>query len=992
MKDPPARPVRRNVVILFVDLVGSTALAERLDPELLHRVLDRYYSRCTATIGEYGGAVEKFIGDAVMAVFGASVSHEDDAVRAVRAAEAIRTAVRGLGAEPGPSWGIELDIHGGIAAGEAVVISSGNVDPRVIGDVVNTAARLQGAAAAGEILLDVNVAAMARPYASVEPTTPLTLKGKSGVTQAYRLISLEREDPEYQAELVDFIGREGELAQLAGIYRRVLAGRCCIATVLGAAGLGKSRLVREFVQTNCGPDVRVIGGTCRSYGRAAAFRPIAEMLESLGDDWRAAVAGLEQEERVVRGLSAMLTQPAEPVSVEEVSYAVRLLFEALATERPLVVVWENLQWAQPGLLGLINDVAAWLADVPVLLLCLARPDLLELRADWGGGLPCSTTLELEPLDEAECAQLVAALVPRMVSTGEVTAHGADELSQRALTVCAGNPLFAEMVLATGDLTDSATSVPMTVRSVLSARLDQLGRGERDLLERAATVGLAFTRDDLRPLLDDEEAGEMIESRLRRLLRSRLITRAGAPGAYRFAQTLFRDTAYALTSKADRAAWHLTLADLHPLDESSDLVDHLEAAYVFRKELRPDDPALPGLATRAALALIEAGTRVLGRKDLHAAIMLLERGQELLPAGRREHARLAVLICDIAVGLGEPGRGLAALDAAEAAGADALTCAAQRGIVAVLADTDFDETAEPADDGTGEELGRGRACYLRGLRHLSRAEYGLAERSLREGLELARSTGDAYEQDRLLVALCELAQWSPTHLDAGLELCAHLGERFAADRSMLVPVLLTQARLTALSGDTGAARALVEVARRHAQDLRMERAIITVDQVAGLLDWLDGRNAQAVACFDRAAGALRAAGMADTAVVLDVYAARGLMAQGRQEAAVERFRQLEAGAAGHVRAKLIMAAFGARCAALTGPRAEAVTRAAQAGDLLAMTDDPCLLGDVLIELSHAYQILGMTAEARAAAERATAGYAGKGAELPARSARARVAAL
>jgi hypothetical protein len=210
--------------------------------------------------------------------------------------------------------------------------------------------------------------------------------------------------------------------------------------------------------------------------------------------------------------------------------------------------------------------------------------------------------------------------------------------------------------------------------------------------------------------------------------------------------------------------------------------------------------------------------------------------------------------------------------------------------------------------------------------------------------------------------------------------------------MLTPVLLTRARLTGLSGDVGTARALVDVARRHAGELHMERAVITVDQVAGLIEWLDGRNAEAVACFDRAAGALRAAGMADTAVVLEVYAARGLMAQGRQEAAVERFRQVEASMGGHVRAKLITAAFGARCAALTGPRAAAVARTAQAKDLLTMTDDPCLLGDVLIEISHAYQILGLSAEAREAAERAAVSYAGKGAELPARSAMARVATL
>ncbi|MFD0660947.1 AAA family ATPase [Thermocatellispora tengchongensis] len=450
------RPVRRNVVVLFADLVGSTGLAERLDPELLQQVLDRYHQTCTAAIAEHGGVVEKYIGDAIMAVFGVPVGSEDDALRAARAAHAVLARVRELGAGLAPVLGTGLDVHCGIAAGEAIVVDSPGSGLRVIGDTVNTASRLQSAAGSGEILIGDDAARMIRSWARVEAVPPLTLKGKSAPVRAWRLLSVESEARHQDDDQIPLIGREEELQQLAQAYRRAVRGRqCCQVTLLGTPGIGKSRLVREFLRT-LPEEVMALTGRCHSYGAGITYRPIAEMLESLNGHWPAVSAEIEPASvRVLRGLA---TAPAgsgtagEDPGVEEISRAVRGLFEALARRRPLAVVWEDLHWAEPTLLDLIEDLASWLMDVPVLLICVARPELLDARRTWGGGIPCSFALELAPLARAPMERLVAELFVRRASAAEVVGHGpgdsADRLCRRIVAGSDGNPLFAELLLET----------------------------------------------------------------------------------------------------------------------------------------------------------------------------------------------------------------------------------------------------------------------------------------------------------------------------------------------------------------------------------------------------------------------------------------------------------------------------------------------------------------------------------------------------------------
>ncbi|XVQ85988.1 AAA family ATPase [Microbispora siamensis] len=1014
-----ARPARRNVVVVFIDLVGSTELAERLDPELLRDVLDRYYQACTSGIKEHGGVVEKYIGDAIMAAFGIPASREDDALRAVRAAHAALQRVRELSDGLAPTHGIRLDVHCGVSAGEAVVIATAGADLRVIGDTVNTAARLQSVAGVGEILVGDEVARMVRAQARLEPVPPLTLKGKSNPVRAWRVTSLEPDTG--HDDQVPLIGRADEIGRLRAAYREAVRDRRCrVVTVLGVPGIGKSRLVRDFVH-ELPAEVTVITGRCRSYGVGITYRPIVEMVESLGDDWRHIQPALEAScGSTLRGLAtadaSRAPRTGEDAGVEEISRAVRALFEALARRGPLVAVWEDLHWAEPTLLDLIDDLAAWLADVPVLVVRVARPELLEARPAWGDGTERAVAFELGALDAAQMERLVAELAAHRLPEAEVVAHdmaAGPALCLRVARSSDGNPLFAELLLETLAEEGDDAPLPPTIQALLGARLDRLDEGERDVLERAATIGHVFTRDQLGVLCAAEPQARLdVDELLGRLIRTRMVRRGEAPGSFHFAQTLTRDTVYAMTRKDLRATWHLALADRiadragavpsraalssRAGEESShgDLAHHLETACLLKREVRPDDPLLPALTERAARALVGEGTQALHRKDLPAAIALLERGRDLLPAGHAEHRVLAVRICDAGLARGEADRPYDALDVAERMLPDdrrgRLICAIQRETLAVRFGT-RPASAEPFRDllaaDPGDDLGWCRFHHLEALVRIGEGRFGAAEAALRDALARARSLGDRYEENRLLSGLCELAQWSPTPLAEGLSLCVGVSARFRADRAMLLPVLVTEARLLALAGYVTAARAVLDKAERHAGDLHLDLAATAVLQVRGLVESLVDRHAEAEALFRRAAADLHRAGQSEPARTLELYAARELVRQGRHpEAAGELDRVRAAGGRLQARGELTLLALSARVESLDGDHGAAGAIAALAEELLVRTDDPCLRGDVLADLAEVHRAAGRTAAAARAAARALRDYAAKGAELPARRVR------
>ncbi|WP_066366056.1 ATP-binding protein [Herbidospora mongoliensis] len=1010
MSTQGSRPSRRHIVVLFIDLSGSTELAERLDPELLMQILERYYAGCREAIFANGGVIEKYIGDAIMAVFGIPLSREDDALRAVLAAHGAMKSVYELADQLERTVGVRIGAHVGVAFGEVMVVGNTGTDVRVIGDTVNTAARIQSAAKEGEILLGDDVARLVRQHVVVEEVPPLTLKGKKDPVRAWLLLDVEPDRAaEASTDTVPLIGRDDELAQLTRLHERVMRERLCgMATLLGVPGMGKSRLVREFLH-RLPPEVRVLTGRCPSYGIGATYRPIAEMLEDVNGDWPAVAAAVGPDgERTLKALAGNGQTPG----VKEIAGAVRSFLEVMADNRPLVVVLDNLQWAEPTLLDLIDDCVSWLTDVPVLFVCVARPEIYELRSGWGGGVTCGMSLELGPLGGADIARLVQELCAERV---EVMAHADDALHWRVAASSDGNPLFAELMLEA--LIDGDGSLPPTITALLGARLDRLGGDEREVLERAATIGQKFTLGQVE-MLGPEISSGTASVPVRSLQRDRLVRRGSQPGAFEFTQTLTRETVYSLTSKELRADWHRRLADWlsdqDPADDapfrswtSGDISRHLLAACRFTREVRPFDPLLDDLTDRAATALIRDGGEALHRKDLPAAIALLERGREILPKGREEHRRLAVLISDAELARGEAGKAAAALDVAEEMlpgdARSALTCTIQRESMGMRSGRTTDLEALRDRLESGDDFSWCRFHQLEAWTHIDAGRFGAADQALRNGLARARAMGDRYEEDRLLGGLCELVQWSPTRVDEGLLLCADLLERFVGDRALLVPVLLTRARLLALSGEIATARETLDTAVHYVDELDLGLPAIAVTQVRGLVESLAGDHDRARSLFRDAAAALHAAGHGGAAATLEIYAARETLRlgdprlAGQELARREGPRQLR----GEVTALVLRAAIAAQMAgqnathsadqdaapdadravnAVAEPAAlaEALGDADRAAELIETTDDPVLRGDILIEIAHIRRAAGR--DPSGVLRRALDAYDSKGASL------------
>jgi class 3 adenylate cyclase/tetratricopeptide (TPR) repeat protein len=597
----PMREHRKTVTVLFCDVTGSTGLGERLDPEAVRSLLGAYFERMKKIVESHGGTVEKFIGDAVMAVFGVPVVHEDDALRACRAAVEMRDEL--------PALGIAGRI--GVATGEVV---TGTAERLATGDAVNVAARLEQAAEPGEILIGEETYRLVQGTAEVEALEALALRGKADPVPAFRLLAVPGGLSRKNA--APMVGRETELRRLGDAFAQAIHDRSCqLFTVLGSAGVGKSRLVSEFLG---GVDATVVVGRCLSYGDGITYWPVAEIVKQF---------------EALRGSSATLASLAGAVEGDgtagEIAWAFRKLLEEQAAERPLVCVFDDLHWAEETLLDLVEHVADLSRDAPILMLCMARPDLLELRPGWGGGKWNATAVLLEPLDAAETDLLLDEL-------GGV----GDELRARIAVASEGNPLFLEEMLAlVRESGDEAVVVPPTIQALLAARLDQLDPPERSVLECGAVEGRVFHQGSVIAL----SGGDVeVPSRLLALVRKELVRPSRSEleegDAFRFRHLLIRDAAYNGLAKSVRAELHQRFAswlEQHSgsLVEIDEIVGyHLEQAALYASELgRPDED----LAARAGDRLAAAGRRALARGDFAAASTLLGRAAALLRAIRSD---------------------------------------------------------------------------------------------------------------------------------------------------------------------------------------------------------------------------------------------------------------------------------------------------------------------------------------------------------------------
>ncbi len=605
---PPAREVRKVVTVLFCDLTGSTAIGDRTDPEALRALMRRYYETARVVLERHGGTVEKFVGDAVMAVFGIPVATEDDALRAVRAAVELRDTVHELG----------LEARIGVNTGDVV---AGDGDTLVTGDAVNVAARLEQAAAAGEVLLGDATMRLVRDATVSEPVS-LALKGKPDPVPAHRLLSLDTAVTGVARHLdTPLVGRARERERLRSDFDDALATRTCrLFTLIGPAGVGKSRLVADFL-ASVGETATIGRGRALSYGEGITYWPLVEMLIQLG----------------VEPADAIRSTPADT------QLATRAIFEAAAEQRPLVLVLDDLQWAEPPMLDLVEHVVDWSRDAPIFMLCIARPELLDLRPGWGGGKMNATSILLEPLGEAEAITLADSLLDGI----ELDA----DTRSRILTIAEGNPLFLEEMAALAREARGVVSVPPTIRALLQARLDTLNEAERTVIERGAVEGKVFHRGAVMALAPEaDRAG--VGGQLLSLMRKELVrpdrTQIAGDDAFRFRHLLIRDTAYDSLPKAVRAELHerfgAWLAAHGELLEQDELVGyHLEQAAGYLRELDPDDAHAAELASEAADHLAAAGHAAFERRDTSAASGLLGRAHALAAAGPRRRAFVPELI-------------------------------------------------------------------------------------------------------------------------------------------------------------------------------------------------------------------------------------------------------------------------------------------------------------------------------------------------------------
>jgi class 3 adenylate cyclase len=981
------RELRKTVTVLFADLVESTELAEQFDPESLRQVMSRYFEAMRSVLESHGGTVEKFIGDAVVAIFGVPLVHEDDALRAVRAAAEMRERLSALNDELEQHWGVHLAARIAVNTGEVVTGGLVEAQTYATGTVVNVASRLQDAAEAGDILIGQGTYRLVRDLVLAEPVGPFALKGTASPTSAFRLTTvlpnLEAVRSRFQAPMV---GRERERRRLQDAFEQAVGDRSCqLFTVLGLAGVGKSRLAGEFLASL--DDATVVRGRCLSYGEGITYWPVIEVLRQLPE---AAV-----DDVVALALQGLLGDEPVSTSSEEIAWAFRKRLEAVAARQPLVCVFDDLHWGEETFLDLVEHVADLSRDAPILLLCMARPELLDRRPAWAGGKLNATNVLLESLGPEETDVLIESL-----------ADLDEGLRERIREAAEGNPLFVEeMVALVQESGDGEVSVPPTIHALLAARLDQLEPPERRVLEHGAVEGRVFHRGAVQAMAPEES---QVAVRLNSLVRKELVRpdRAQLPGedAFRFRHLLIRDAAYDGLPKATRAELHERFAawleqhgaDLVELDEIVGY--HLEQACRFRSELGlPDGEALLAAARRH---LTEAGRRALLRQDSGAAVNLLERAAALVASAEVDLA----LEVDLVESLFAAGRlegaysqaGAAAVRAAAAGErVSELCCQTAAGIVRLYVEPEgateqlaaLAEEALPVFEAAGDDLALFVAYRaLQEVAHM-RARRDAQLEALEQALVYARRTGLPHHEQRLLPWL-GLARFLGTTPVA--EVLSWLNEQEARGAR---DIFLRRLRASGLAmlGSFEEARALLSDLRAELADrgATISFALATA-RTAVEVELLAGDPAAAVEFGEEGCRLLEEAGERSWLSTTAGYLAQALYTLDRlEEADAWAGRAAELGASDDVVTQMLWRQVSAKVLAHRGDTLEAEKLAREAVALGAETDQLNAQSEAYSDLAEVLALAGKPLEVAAALEQALERYERKGNLVMAEQARTRL---
>ena len=962
--------VRKTVTVLFCDLVGSTALGDRSDPEVLRDLMGRYHRELRAILERDGGLVEKFIGDAAMAVFGLPQIHEDDALRATRAAIDIRDAVGRLG----------LEVRIGINTGEVV---AGEGEMLVTGDAVNVAARLEQAASPGEVLIGEDTYALVQEFVRAEAAGQRALKGKAQPVPAYRLLALLPAIPAMSRPIgASFVGREDELGTLERALSRAVDGRSPqLVTIMGPPGIGKSRLARELMRRS---QARVLSGGCLSYGEGITYWPLAEMVAQLGDVH--AVLPDDEDGALAAARIAAALGAAAVVSSDEIAWGFRRLFEAVAREQPLIVVLDDIHWAEPTLLDLIEYIAAFTQDVPLLVLCMARPDLLEHRLAWGTPRPNATLLTLEPLAAEETDTLIEEL------------HAIPAAARARIAAAAqGNPLFVEQLVAMqADSPSGELRIPPSIQALLSARIDGLEPEERAVIEHASVEGFTFHRGSVQELLPPG-ARTGAGSHLMALMRKGFIRadRSQIPGddGFRFGHILIRDAAYELLPKRSRAqlherfeAWLASRLGSEAPDEI--LGYHLEQAYRYLTELGREDEHTRALGFRAARLAGEAGRRAEARGDAGATYSLVRRATELLPESDPDLPALLALLGSSRYEGGDVPAALEILGRAQSVAA----AAGQRNVelrarmdelaIRVTADPELDtdsalaemEAAIGALQELDDAVSLARAWRAVMQVGFLRADMGLVDRGSRGLLSAARRAGSRREAVWAVRGLAAALTYGPAHVQEAIGqvergLAEYADERAGEDHLAL---------LYAFAGRHEEAEQAIGRSRQHFLEFgqRIDHAWTSVDLAEIAI--LAGRPERAEAELRAAATVLEEAGEGAALSSVTCALAEVLYRLGRLDEAEEAARGAEkTTVVDDVLGQAYWRWVRAMVLAKRGDGDEALRLTAQAIELARRTDALPFVGDAVAARGDVLQLLGRSAEARPVLEEALAVYERKG---------------
>jgi class 3 adenylate cyclase/tetratricopeptide (TPR) repeat protein len=1009
------REVRKTITIVFCDLAGSTALGERLDPESLQRVLGRYFQRTREVLERHEGTVQKFIGDAVVGVFGIPRLHEDDALRAVRAAFELRRALAELNQELERDWGVILQVRIGVNTGEVVVGNPAVGSALVLGDAVNVAARLEQAAAPGEVLLGQATWQLVRDAVQAEPVAPLAVRGKADRVVAWRLRAVTSDIRGHSRRReVAMVGRDRERRLLLDAFDRVVGERACrLVTVLGTAGVGKTRLVEEAL-ASIGERATVLRGRCLSYGEGITYWPVAEIVHQAAgmanddsDDPQTRIASLvsgeERADRIVNGVAHAIGLPGAQAAPDETFWSIRKLLDAIARRGPLVVCFDDIHWAEPTLLDLIEHIADRSRDAPILLVCAARDELLDRRPAWGGGKPAVATVQLEPLSEQASQELVDRLLGR--------AEFSLELRSRIAEAADGNPLFAEEFVsmlidegslrrqdggwkATGDRAE--VSVPASIQALLAARLDQLGVQERIVGERASVEGTVFHRGAVLDLCGSE-LREAVDPQLGSLLQRELIRpdRAIFAGdkAFRFRHLLIRDAAYQAMPKQLRAQLHERFADWlertagDRIQEHEEILAyHLERAYQYRVELAPPRMHEQELARRAAQRLAAAARRATARIDMVAAANLLGRATTLVS---QDEPIYPELLWEFGVALNRLGDDTRAervlsevVELAPASGDPRLAPRARLDLLFAHLHTGATDVIEqipvevrtlvPVLEELGDDLGLTKAWQLLAARNWLVCEFEATHQPLDRALLHARRAGDRLEETEALAALMWACRWGPTPVEDGIRRCEEVIGETRGDRRIEAEVLATQAVLVAMLGRFQEARVHLRRTGEIYKDLGLLYGLRNTSEARLEMELLAGDPVQAEhharAVYEEHTWMSRRAASA---------LALALCAQGRYEEA-NRYTEITGTQLGdQVMDQILWRIARSRALAGLGQLDETARVAREAVMLAGSTDALNLHGDALMALAEALRAAGRPDHAAEAGRQALDRYARKG---------------